>query len=100
MKAGNTRDFLETIMSQDAWLRLGERGFFVNGCCVHTNPDTQEVEWARLEMYEMKSDLQTWVRDICSITKPTVREVMEEFVRIPLIDGKTFWELENELEWV
>ena len=22
------------------------------------------------------------------------------FTRIPLIDGKTFWELENELEWV
>ena len=40
------------------------------------------------------------VRDVCSITKPTVREVMEEFTRIPLIDGKTFWELENELEWV
>ncbi len=35
-----------------------------------------------------------------TITKPTVREVMEEFTRIPLIDGKTFWELENELEWV
>ena len=48
----------------------------------------------------MKSDLQTWVRDVCSITKPTVREVMEEFTRIPLIDGKTFWEVENELEWV
>jgi len=32
--------------------------------------------------------------------KPTVREVMDEFVKIPLIDGKTFWELENELEWV
>ena len=35
-----------------------------------------------------------------TITKPTMREVMEEFTRIPLIDGKTFWELENELEWV
>jgi hypothetical protein len=29
-----------------------------------------------------------------------VRKVMEEFTRTPLIDGKTFWELENELEWV
>ena len=35
-----------------------------------------------------------------TITKPTVREVVEEFTQIPLIDGKTFWELENELEWV
>ena len=58
--------------------------------------------WKKLGKYMkgVKSDLQTWVRDVCFITKPTVREVMEEFTRIPLIDGKTFWELENELEWV
>ena len=98
MKKGNTREFLETIASQDAWLRFGDRGFFVNGCC--TIKDESGAESVRIEMYEMKSDLQTWVRDVCSITKPTVREVMEEFTRIPLIDGKTFWELENELEWV
>lgn len=98
MKNGDTREFLETIASQDAWLRLGDRGFFVNGCC--TFKDKDGMEHARIEVYEMKSDLQTWVRDICSITRPTVGEVMEEFVRVPLIDGKTFWELENVLEWV
>ena len=98
MKRGDTREFLETITSQDAWLRLGNRGFFVNGCC--SGKDEDGVEFARLEVYEMESYLQTWVRDICSITKPTVREVMDEFLRIPLIDGKTFWELENDLEWV
>ena len=32
--------------------------------------------------------------DVCSITKSTVREVMDEFTRIPLVDGKTFWELD------
>lgn len=100
MKRGNTCEFLECIAAQDADLRYHDRYFFVNGCCVHRNPVTHQDEWARLEVYEMKSDLQTWVRDICSITKPSVREVMEEFTRIPLIDGKTFWELENELEWV
>ncbi|MBQ7251901.1 MAG: hypothetical protein IJS32_04790 [Kiritimatiellae bacterium] len=98
MKKGDTRDFLETIASQDAWLRIGERGFFVNGCC--TFKDKEGVEHARLEIYEMGPDLQTWVQDVCSITKPTVQEAMEEFLRIPLIDGKTFWELEPELEWV
>ena len=44
------------------------------------------------------SDRGNAIADVCSITKPTVREVMEEFTRIPLIDGKTFWELENELD--
>ena len=98
MKNADTREFLETIASQDAWLRLGNRGFFVNGCC--SDKDEDGVEYARLEVYEMESDLRTWVRDVCSITKPTVREVMDEFLRIPLIDGKTFRELENDLEWV
>ena len=100
MKKGNTREFFETIAAQDAWVHYKDRFFFVNGCCSDWDRKTGKVIWARLEMYEMKSDLQTWVRDICSITKPTVREVMDEFVSIPLIDGKTFWELENELEWV
>ena len=98
MKKGNTREFLETIALHDAWLRLGDRGFFVNGCC--TIKDENGAEYSRIEIYEMKSDLQTWVRDVCSITKPAVREEIEEFTSIPLIDGKTFWELENELEWV
>lgn len=51
-------------------------------------------------MYEHESDHGRAIADVCSITKPTVQEVMDEFLRIPLIDGKTFWELENELEWV
>ena len=99
MKTGNTREFLETIAAQDAWLEYRGRYFFVNGCCCETDRQGREL-WARLEVYEMTKGYKEWVADICSITKPTVREVMEEFVRIPLIDGKTFWELENELEWV
>ena len=34
------------------------------------------------------------------MTKRTGEEMIEAFTHIPLIDGKTFWELENELEWV
>jgi len=52
-------------------------------------------------MYEMADEnCREWKSDVCSITKPTIEEVMEEFTHIPLVDGKTFWELENELEWV
>ena len=54
----------------------------------------------RIEMYETDETFRNGMADVCSITRPTVEEVMEEFAQIPLIDGKTFWELENELEWV
>jgi len=100
MKLGNTREFLECIAAQDADLRYHGRFFFVNGCCVETDPKTRKELWARLEMYEMTDEnCRDWKADVCSITKPTIEEVMAEFTRIPLIDGKTFWELENELEW-
>ena len=56
--------------------------------------------WGRIEMYETDETFRNGMADVCSITRPTVEEVMEEFAQIPLIDGKTFWELENELEWV
>ena len=99
MKNGNAREFLENIDHQDAYVHYRGRFFFVNGCCCETDRQGH-VLWARLEMYELESDHGNSIADICSITKPTVREVMEEFVRIPLIDGKTFWELEKDLEWV
>ena len=53
----------------------------------------------RIEMYETDETFRNGMADVCSITRPTVEEVMEEFAQIPLIDGKTFWELKNELEW-
>jgi len=97
MKKGDTREFLETIEAQDAYLHYRDRFFFVNGCCTFKNE--HGVGCSCIEMYELESDHGNAVADICSITKPTITEVIEEFVHIPLIDGKTFWELENELEW-
>lgn len=100
MKRGNTREFLECIDHQDADLRYRGRFFFVNGCCSEWDPKTGKTLWARLEMYETADATgDKYVADVCSITKPSVEEVIEEFTRIPLIDGKTFWELESELEW-
>ena len=100
MKNGNTREFLETITSQDAWLEYHGRHFFVNGCCQEWERETGKIMWARIEMCETDETFRNGIADICSITKPTIEELMEEFTHIPLIDGKTFWELENELEWV
>ena len=100
MKRGDTREFLETIESQDVYVHYKDRFFFVNGCCSEWDRKTGKDIWARIEMYELESDHGNAIADVCSITKPTVREVMEEFTRIPLIDGKTFWEQKNELEWV
>lgn len=99
MKKGNTREFLEHIAAQDAYVHYKDRFFFVNGCCVEWERGSGKVLWARLEMYELDGDEGNAIADVCSITKPTIEEVIEEFTHIPLIDGKTFWELENELEW-
>ena len=99
MKRGNTREFLEHIAAQDAYVHYKDRFFFVNGCCVDWEKDTRKVVSVHLEMYELDIDEGNAITDVCSITKPTVDEVIEEFTRIPLIEGRTFWELENELEW-
>lgn len=98
MKQGNTREFLETIESQDAYVHYHGRFFFVNGGCTFKAEDGKER--SRLEMYELEGDHGFAIADVCSISRPTIREVIEAFTHIPLIDGKTFWELENELEWV
>lgn len=100
MKLGNTREFLECIAAEDADVEYNGRHFFVSGCWQEWDPTTKKTLRAGLEMYELEREGGVAIADICSIIKPTVEEVMAEFTRIPLIDGKTFWELENELAWV
>jgi len=33
-------------------------------------------------------------------SKSNMADCAEEFLESPVIDGKTFWEVENEIEWV
>ena len=99
MKNGNTREFIESIDHQDARVEYRGRHYFVNGCCNERDENGKEC-WARLEMYEMDADNRNATGVVCSIVGTTTSEVIERFLAIPLIDGKTFWELENELEWV
>lgn len=33
-------------------------------------------------------------------SKISMQKLADEFVRAPLFDGKTFWEVEREIEWV
>lgn len=88
------------LRQKDADVEYNGRHFFVSGCWQEWDPKTKKTLRAGIEMYELEREGGAAIADICSITKPTVEEVMAEFTRIPLIDGKTFWELENELEWV
>ena len=80
------------------YIHYRDRFFFVNGCCTFKSEAGKKN--SRIEMYELESDHGNAIADVCSIVKPTVDEVMAEFTRTPLIDGQTFWELENDLEWV
>lgn len=101
MKSGNTREFLECIDHQDAGLKYHDRYFFVNGCSCDWDVKTGKILWARIEVYETTdASGRDWIADVCSITRPTVDDCIDAFTHAPLIDGKTFWELENELEWI
>ena len=99
MKNGNTREFIESIDHQDAWVEYRGRHYFVNGCCNERDENGKEC-WARLEMYEMDADNRNATGVVCSIVGTTTSEVIERFLAIPLIDGKTSWELRNALERV
>lgn len=58
MKKGNTREFLETIVSQDAYIHYQDRFFFVNGCCTFKTEAGEKN--SRIEMYELENELE-WV---------------------------------------
>lgn len=101
MKNASTREFLECIDHQEATLKYHDRYFFVNGCSVSLDPLTKRKLFVELEVSEVDGENYTRaINWIATIQKPSIEECVDEFCRIKLVDGKTFWELENELEWL
>lgn len=92
MEAGNVNEFLEKITYQEeAVLYRGRKYFF--------NPTGNESEGqARLDI-ERWTDKNLWERDILHIEAPTHAECVKRMTAAPVWDGRTFWEVETEMNW-
>lgn len=89
---GNPHEFIDHFCSgQDTVYLYRGRKFWAQG---YTCRDKNE--W-RMEIfqYQPPSDGYIWEYESESVLK-----CMEAFLKAPIFNGKTFWEVESEIEWV
>ena len=91
---GNARDFIEKLHYEDHYVIYKGNKYFFNGCQTKASSDGT-VEYVSLEVYNLTTD-----ETIFSIKKPFSSECVRALEEAPIWGGKTFWEIENEMQWV
>ncbi|MBP5389153.1 MAG: hypothetical protein J6Y27_02235 [Bacteroidales bacterium] len=93
MKNATTRDFLEEIEHGEAYVRYGRKDYFINGCQCEVD-ENEEILSCIMNIQNLTDGGVIW-----AIERKTPGEAMDAFLSEPLIDGKSFWQLEPDLEW-
>ena len=91
---GNASDFIENLSYEDNYAFFRGNKYFFNGCQVRKNDEGKIIE-VRLEVYNLTENTMVF-----SIKTPSIQKCIEAFENAEIFDGKTFWEAENEIEWV
>lgn len=91
---GNANEFVDGLYYGDErWFVFHGVKYFIQG-------------WVKSEEFtlvleqmdpEPKQDCPLWT-DKCALDKK--QDVVEKFLSAPLFEGKTFWQAEQEMEWV
>ncbi|WP_406533591.1 hypothetical protein [Methanobrevibacter sp.] len=90
---GSAREFINKLYYEDHYVVYKDNKYFLNGCQTkHLENGTDSV---RLEVYNLTKNL-----TVFSITKSTANDCVEAFQDAPIWSGKTFWEIENQMQWV
>ena len=96
MKDGDVREFVEKIHYQDEIVLSKDRKYFFNGCCHHLNEAGDDV--FTFELYLLDDDRNGDIE--CTFLGPTAKETIDQFLAARLWEGKTFYEVEQEMTWV
>lgn len=91
---GKASDFIECLSYEDNYAIFRGNKYFFNGCQTKRN-SFGEVICVRLEVYDLTSKT-----TIFSVTEKTVSECLAAFQEAKIWSGKSFWEAEQDIEWV
>jgi len=86
---GNPNKFLEVVASgQDITYKFKDKIYWYQG---YNKNDKFRME---IFVYIPATEGFVW-----ECEKATYIDCLNEFINAPIFDGKTFWEVENEIEW-
>ena len=87
---GDTTEFIDKLWSGEELIYVyNGKKYFSQGYITDNGENVFE-----LQMWEPKE------KTLWRVTGKSNQDSYEEFIKTPLFDGKTFWEVESELEWV
>ena len=88
---GNANEFLDCVYDLHELIHVyhGKKYFLQGYGGLKNAPYTIEVQ-----LWEPE------VKTIWSYTSPDRLKCREMYLKAPIYDGKTFWEVEHEIEWV
>ena len=88
MKNGNVNEFVDHIYYGDElWFLYKDTKYFLEGLCINGE--------SKLYLFEMKENGAEYSWPVSGHRYPA-----ESFLNAKLFDGKSFWEIEKEVEWV
>ncbi len=91
---GNASEFIDKMYYEDHYVIFNKEKYFVNGCQTKTDADGNTLS-VKLEVYNLTQN-----STIFSIMKPSASECISAFEYAPIWNGKAFWDVESEIEWV
>lgn len=88
MRNGNINEFVDHIYYGDElWFVYKNTKYFLEGLCINGIN--------KLRLYEIKENGAEYSWSVVGHGYPA-----ESFLNAKIFDGKTFWEVEKEIEWV
>ena len=91
MIGGNPNDFLDRIYScQDTIYIYNGIKYWFQGYM----PDSNTVHMEVIQ-YQPANNKEIWSHDAA-----TIEQCKQAFIAAPLFNGKTFWDAEQDIEWV
>ena len=91
---GDANVFIDQLSYEDHYVLFNDVKYFLNGCQVSENDEGKIIN-VRLEVYDLTSQT-----TIYSVTKKSASECLVAFQDAKIWNGKSFWEVEQEIEWV
>lgn len=90
---GKVSEFINKLYYEDHYVLYNGKKYFFNGCQSKKDTDGKVIS-VRLEIYDISNDT-----ILFSATKASATECMEAFEESPIWDGKTFWDIESQMQW-
>ena len=95
MTTEESNRFIDCVSYEDCTIRLYGRIYWCNGLARY--PDGKY----HILVYELdKDDIYKWLRDILDYSSDSRDDCMKHFVEDKCWDGKSFWEVAPDMEWI